>query len=302
MESLGVTLKRAREGRNLSISQAAEATRISARHLQSIEEERYGDLPGGMYNRAFIRLYAEFLGLNPKPLVDRYAAESATQPEKPPKIEVRMPSETREFRLHPVVIWMLMLALSVAGVYVSRDWIASIFAPFVPRSNPVQVASQPSRPPVSPPAPQKQPAPAPVTETAAPGETPSTGPVQEPAAAAPSISSPVPKPVAASPAAALPAAATQPAIILQVSADQVCWASFTVDGETVFARNLEPGERQVFRADSRIFLVLGNAGGVRATLNGKPAKPFGRPGEVIKALISEATLSEYLEAPTGQTP
>jgi hypothetical protein len=82
----------------------------------------------------------------------------------------------------------------------------------------------------------------------------------------------------------------------------LCWASFTVDGETVFARNLEPGEQQAFSANSRIFLVLGNAGGIRATLNGKPAKPFGKPGEVIKALISEATLPGFLEAPTGQTP
>jgi cytoskeletal protein RodZ len=290
MELLGVALKQAREGRNLSISQAAAATRISARHLQSIEEGRYRDLPGGMYNRAFIRAYAEFLGLDPKPLLDRYASESATtQAEKIPRVNIRMPSEPREFRLHPVLVWMLMLILSVLGVYLSRNWISSIFAPFVPRSNPVQVATQPAKAPVPPPVPERQADPVPPAVSESVPEAPS---------APPSVPEPVP--------AALPAPPQEvpigSGIVLQVEADQLCWASFTVDGETVFAGNLEPGEKRSFKAASRIFLVLGNAGGVRATLNGKSARPFGKPGEVIKALISEANLTLYLETPTGQNP
>ena len=64
MNSLASELKAARERRNVVLSQIAEETRIGLRHLESLEEGRYSDLPGGIYNRAFIKAYCEFLNLD----------------------------------------------------------------------------------------------------------------------------------------------------------------------------------------------------------------------------------------------
>ena len=82
MESLSIELRSARERKNISLRQIADDTRISLRHLQNLEEGRYSELPGGMYNRAFLRAYCEYVGLDFNKMRDRYEAESL-QPSQP---------------------------------------------------------------------------------------------------------------------------------------------------------------------------------------------------------------------------
>ena len=60
-------------------------------------------------------------------------------------------------------------------------------------------------------------------------------------------------------------------------------------------RILEPGEKHVFDADDRIFLILGNAGGIRLRINGKPAKQLGKAGEVVRVLVNEQSMRDLLE-------
>lgn len=72
MASLGQQLKQAREERGVSIHQIADATHIGARFLQAIENDDYGILPGGVFNRAFVRKFARQIGFDEEQAVRLY--------------------------------------------------------------------------------------------------------------------------------------------------------------------------------------------------------------------------------------
>jgi cytoskeleton protein RodZ len=72
----GEHLKREREMRGVSIEEVAAATRISTRFLEAIESERWDSLPGGVFNRGFIRSIARYLGLDEDSMVAEYALET----------------------------------------------------------------------------------------------------------------------------------------------------------------------------------------------------------------------------------
>ncbi|WP_395804779.1 helix-turn-helix domain-containing protein [Archangium minus] len=61
----GELLRRIREGRNISLQMLADRTRISARHVENIEADRYGILPAGVYLRGMLMSIARELGLDP---------------------------------------------------------------------------------------------------------------------------------------------------------------------------------------------------------------------------------------------
>jgi cytoskeletal protein RodZ len=67
--TVGQELRQAREARSLSIDQASVATRIRPHYLQALESGDFGALPSVAQARGFLRAYAEYLGLNPDPLL-----------------------------------------------------------------------------------------------------------------------------------------------------------------------------------------------------------------------------------------
>src|SRR6476660_9623869 len=79
MTSLGASLKKARESRGISLDRIAAETRISTRFLLAIENEEFHLLPGGIFNRGFVRAYAEKVGLNPDQAVADYRRLSEVQ-------------------------------------------------------------------------------------------------------------------------------------------------------------------------------------------------------------------------------
>jgi len=70
----GDKFRRARENKELSLDDVSNVTKISPRMLQAIEEEQFDQLPGGVFNRGFIRAYAKHLGLNSEDAVNDYLA------------------------------------------------------------------------------------------------------------------------------------------------------------------------------------------------------------------------------------
>ena len=130
MGSLAADLKTEREKRNISLAQIAADTRISLHYLESLEEGRYSDLPGGMYNRAFLRAYCESLNLNQQEIMQRYEGEIGSPTEKLPKSRVHIPQKTSSLRPNPVLIWSLALLISAIGIFFSRHWIADVFSPY----------------------------------------------------------------------------------------------------------------------------------------------------------------------------
>jgi Helix-turn-helix domain len=71
---VGTILRRARNRREVELSEVEAATRIRLRYLRAIEDEEWDVLPGGVYTRGFIRTYASFLGLDGERLVEDYRA------------------------------------------------------------------------------------------------------------------------------------------------------------------------------------------------------------------------------------
>jgi len=74
---LGQRLQQARQARNLTIEQVARATHLRPHHIQAIEEGRLDAFPSPVQARAFLRLYADYLGLVLDELVARSTGEAS---------------------------------------------------------------------------------------------------------------------------------------------------------------------------------------------------------------------------------
>ena len=73
--------------------------------------------------------------------------------------------------------------------------------------------------------------------------------------------------------------------MLSLNAQQDCWVEVQVDGTTALSRILTQGETQRLEAQSQIVLSVGNAGGIRFTINDRPGLPLGRDGEVKRNIV-----------------
>src|SRR5437763_11842273 len=72
-QSIGEKLRLARETRGIALREISEQTRISMRYLEAIENDDYRHLPGGIFNRSFIRAYAKFIGYDEHEAMEEYA-------------------------------------------------------------------------------------------------------------------------------------------------------------------------------------------------------------------------------------
>jgi cytoskeletal protein RodZ len=70
----GDKFRKAREKKDLSLDDISNVTKISSRMLQAIEQEHFDQLPGGVFNKGFIRAYAKHLGLDSEDAVTDYLA------------------------------------------------------------------------------------------------------------------------------------------------------------------------------------------------------------------------------------
>lgn len=77
--TLGEKLRQAREERGISISEVAEQTRISPHYLDLIEQDDYRTLPGGIFNKGFVKSYAKFVGIDEQEALQDYSRIIASQ-------------------------------------------------------------------------------------------------------------------------------------------------------------------------------------------------------------------------------
>jgi cytoskeletal protein RodZ len=70
----GDKFRKEREKKGISLDDVSQVTKIGSRMLQAIEEEHFDQLPGGVFNKGFIRAYAKHLGLNDEEAVNSYLA------------------------------------------------------------------------------------------------------------------------------------------------------------------------------------------------------------------------------------
>lgn len=120
--SLGEKLRQAREERGFTLSEVAEQTRISSLYLESIENDDYRILPGGIFNKGFVKSYAKFVGLNEQEALLDYSqllAESEgpdTGDLKLYKPEVLTDDRSSASMTPTIIFAVVILALMTGGV------------------------------------------------------------------------------------------------------------------------------------------------------------------------------------------
>jgi transcriptional regulator with XRE-family HTH domain len=121
MPELGKTLSQARVARGLTLEDCERDTRISKRYLDALEREDWRIFPAPVYSRAFLRTYAQYLGLDPQALMKAMAASTEEQPAAiKPLPEIR-PAPATGAMNWPLAGGVLVLII-IAGAFV---WLSS---------------------------------------------------------------------------------------------------------------------------------------------------------------------------------
>lgn len=88
----GAALRTAREKRHLSLADVVEATRIKTHIVEALENDDYSVIAAPLYGKGFIKLYAEYVGLDPAPLIRQYLSNYARTVR--PTLKTEMPPPT----------------------------------------------------------------------------------------------------------------------------------------------------------------------------------------------------------------
>jgi cytoskeleton protein RodZ len=267
MGSFGERLRREREMRGITLNEIAESTKISRRHLESLEKEDFDSLPGGIFNKGFVRSYARYLGIDEEQAVADYSAASNEQPSPEDKFPLEISHEpNRELNPRrsslPLVLALLAL-VAVLAVFWARSRMRT--AESQENTGAAASAAGSGVSPASPPASGGSPAVTPAVTELPPA------PADTPAAAA---NKKVRQPAAAN------TQRPEHAFLVVVRAKEDSWVSLTADGKTVVSRILAAGEQRLVRAGSEVVLYTGNAGGLEVSFNGKSLGSLGNESEV----------------------
>ena len=75
--SIGQKLEAARRAKGVTVSEAGQATKIMSKYIESMEADDFGALSAPVYVKGFIRMYAQYLGLESETLVNEYLSQHA---------------------------------------------------------------------------------------------------------------------------------------------------------------------------------------------------------------------------------
>ena len=88
--TIGQRLEAGRQAKGVSVSEAGRSTKILSKFIEAMESDDFGALSAPVYAKSFIRMYAQYLGLDARPLVDEYIAQHA------PKSKAQLTDEVRQ--------------------------------------------------------------------------------------------------------------------------------------------------------------------------------------------------------------
>jgi len=243
----GDELRRERIVREISLEEISAATKISVRLLSALENGDRAKLPAPVFTRGFIRAYCLHLGLDPVEKINSYLAEA--QPTAAPVPPVaKLGGGSRFLR------GRRSTAGTILGGVTAVLLLLGLIASPEHRRPKVAGSSAASRiEPVS-------------FKNVAPSNEPT-----------PLIRDDAPDP------SLPPGIASGVALVLQF--DEPSWIEISADGEKVFGGTISAGVSRKFEARKTFSLTLGNAGGVRVSIDGRPLAPLGRPGEVVRNVV-----------------
>jgi cytoskeletal protein RodZ len=158
--SLGEQLSRARASRGVTLREVSEQTRITMRHLEAIEADDYKELPGGIFNKSFVKSYARAVGFDERralELYERTARERGLYTEEvatsPQRSRVYM-GDTGRSPLMTYGLSFLIVAALALGVYAALQYYrggeaGTPAATPTPAAGAAQQAATPTPPPAA---------------------------------------------------------------------------------------------------------------------------------------------------------
>jgi cytoskeleton protein RodZ len=266
VESFGARLKREREQRKVTLDEISLSTKIGTRFLRALEEEHFEQLPGGIFNKGFVRAYARHLGMDEEQTISEYLLASGTvplQPEKQPEtvreLEPKAEEDTQAAARIPwgmlaIVLLLVALGFALWGFH-SRERSASPSLETAPANNET-----------SPPAPANAAAKKPASpESSLAGGIASVSTAESPAAAP--NSGPAPG-----------------AFVVLITARENSWLTITADGKQIMNDTLiAPGVKSV-EGQKEVVIRAGNVGALDFSFDGKKL-PLQGDYEEVKTLV-----------------
>ena len=272
MGTFGERLRREREMRNVSLDEIAATTKIGTRLLRALEDEQFDVLPGGIFNKGYVRAYARCIGIDEEQAIADYleAQQAATgsHPAGTEKTPIRTERFTREEQsiprrsplpLIPVLVALVLLA-GLAGawrLYRERQVERRQSAATAP-SNAAKAHAAPDALPATP-------VPVP-PESSVPTMTGQTSQIA--AASAPTV--------APTHAATAPSDGT---FELTVRPKDRAWVSIKADGKFVVRGIIKPPDVKTIHATVQVVFWTGNAGAVEVSFNGNSVPLTGGENE-----------------------
>lgn len=243
----GERLKRDRELRGVSRDQICMATRISPVFLEALESERWEKLPGGIFNRGFLRAVARYLGVNEDDLITQYdlAISEKSKIEASPTSPVteEAPKAPRRTLALLGTFGAILLLATGSLVWRSRQ-----------RSLPQSATSNDHT----------------VSAGAATGQ---------PEGSASIISVEKTDGSASLAANLLPSGIVSEELELKIEAGKETAVSVSTDGSKVFEGNMIAGQSRKFTAREAIDISAKDSGALLLELNGQTLAPLGPPGQ-----------------------
>jgi len=265
--SFGERMRREREMRGIKLEEIAESTKIGKRNLVALEQEQFDQLPGGIFNKGFVRAYAKYLGLDEEQVVNDFLAASANydQPaalQPPPTSWVKPPAMPSDEALRRRSrLWALLAASLLVGGFVG--WF------YWKNNQRAQGAEQPQ-------------ATQPATDNtiSVKGNPPqaSSSPQGAPPSAAPDLA-PSASDTSTTPKTP-PTSAKAGPFTVKIQAKEDSWVGVTSDGKQVMDIVIPAGQERTIHARQELVLRTGNAGGIEVAHNGVAIPIFGQTGEV----------------------
>jgi len=127
--TIGEQLRIAREERGVSLREISDQTRISVHYLESIETNDYKRLPGGIFNRSFVKAYARSVGYDEKLAVEAYTLYMREQGQSTDEISTtplhpKVYTDARATRspVLTVVLAIVILAILTAVALAVLNW------------------------------------------------------------------------------------------------------------------------------------------------------------------------------------
>jgi cytoskeletal protein RodZ len=138
---IGEKLRLERETRGIALRDISEHTRISMRYLEAIESNDYRRLPGGIFNRSFIRAYAKFIGYDEQEAIEEYSrtmreAGESDDVSRSQRSQVYTDESSSHYRSP---LWKLLLIVVILGVVAFGVWaVLRYYFKIASDHNPVQ--------------------------------------------------------------------------------------------------------------------------------------------------------------------